>query len=94
MERTPFEDSGAEEEPAPPTEAKGELVPPPRKPPTAVGVAGQPPKPPRPPDPLDLPEVRWARLRELMDRAFDVLDAAGDAIAARLGLRGRDHPDA
>ena len=87
MERTPFEDSGADENPAPPTESQGELVPPPRKPPTAVGVTGQPPRPPRPPHPEDLPEVRWSGFRRLVDRAFDVLDAVGDAIAARLGLR-------
>jgi hypothetical protein len=90
MERTPFEDSDAEEVPAPPTEPQGELVPPPRTPPTAIGAAGLPPRPPRPPrpvDPEDLPDVPWRRLRQALDRAFDVLDAAGDAIARRIGLR-------
>ncbi len=84
MERTPFEDSGAEEVPAPPTKAQGELVQPPWKPPTAIATAGQPP---RPPYPDDEPEMARRRVWQLIERAFDVLDAAGDAIAARLGLR-------
>jgi hypothetical protein len=84
MERTPFEDSGAEEVPVPPTEAQGELVPPPRKPPTAIGVAGQPP---RPPHPDDDPEMPRRRVWQFIESVFDVLDAAGDAIATRLGLR-------
>ena len=84
MERTPFEDSGAADFPAPPTEAQGELVPPPRKPPTATGVAGQPP---RPPHPDDDPEVPPRGLRQFFERVFDVLDATGDMIATRLGLR-------
>ena len=84
MERTPFEDSGAEDVPAPPTEAQAELVPPPRKPPTAIGVAGQPP---RLPHPDDDPEMPARGLRQFFERVFDVLDAAGDMIATRLGLR-------
>ena len=84
MERTPFEDSGAEEVPAPPTEAQGELVPPPPKRPTAIPVAGQPP---RPPHRDDDPEMLRRRVWQLIERAFDVLDAAGDALASRLGLR-------
>jgi hypothetical protein len=84
MERTPFEDSGAEEVPAPPTEAQGELVPPPRKPPTAIGVSGPLP---RPPHPDDDPEMPPRGLRLFLERVFDVLDAAGDTLATRLGLR-------
>ena len=84
MERTPFEDSGAEDVPTPPTEAQDELVPPPRTPPTAIDVAGQPP---RPPHPDDDPEMPARGLRHFLERVFDVLDAAGDALASRLGLR-------
>jgi hypothetical protein len=89
MEDRPFESSGAEDPLTPRTEPKGELVPPPRKPPTAVGAPEQPPKPPRPlrPGAGDLPDLERPTLRQVIERALDVLDAAGDAIARRFGLR-------
>jgi hypothetical protein len=69
----------------PPTESQGQLVPPPRKPPTALTAPGSVPDPGR-----QLPARRWqsptgrsdvseAMLRAV-DRALDVLDSVGDAV--------------
>jgi hypothetical protein len=73
------------------TEAKGELTPPPRKPPTAVSAAASDPEP-RPPRPLgrwtapprrtDLPPA----IARAVDAALDTLDSIGDAI--RSAARG------
>ena len=69
----------------PSTESKGELVPPPRKPPTVVSAPASGPDPRR-----QLPARRWptrtghsdvseAMLRAV-DTALDVLDSVGDAV--------------
>src|SRR5512138_765764 len=76
----------------PPTEPKGALIPPPRKPPTAVGAfASQPePRPPRPmrrwDSPINQPDIGRAIVRAV-DGILDLLDAVGDSVrenAARL----------
>ena len=69
----------------PPTESEGQLVPPPRKPPTALTAPASGPDPRR-----QLPARRWqsptghsdvseAMLRAV-DAALDVLDSVGDAV--------------
>jgi hypothetical protein len=69
----------------PSTESQGELVPPPRKPPTALSAPASGPDPRR-----QLPARRWqtrsghsdvseAMLRAV-DRALDTLDSIGDAV--------------
>jgi hypothetical protein len=72
-------------EPTP--EPRGDLVPPPRVPPTAVATSAPMPEP--------LPSRAW-RPPELrrrhaalaaIDAALDMLDNAGDAIAEAIGLR-------
>ncbi len=79
------------EELFPSTEAKGELIPPPREPPTAVGSAtsGPEPRPPR-------SERGWARPRrsdlpravaQAIDAVLDILDSIGDTVRA-WGTRG------
>jgi hypothetical protein len=70
----------------PSTESKGQLVPPPRKPPTAVAGPVSGPEPRR-----DLPvprmeatarsDVSRAMLRAV-DTALDMLDSVGDAVRA------------
>ena len=81
-------DSGAEEQFERQTQEKVELVPPARRPPTAVG-AGTPPLPPRPSRPSHSapePHRRPALFRLLQDlrtavgAALDLADAAADAI--------------
>jgi hypothetical protein len=68
----------------PSTEAKGELNPPPRKPPTAVGAAPSEPEP-RPPR----SERGWSRPRrsdvpravaQAVDAVLDMLDSIGDSV--------------
>ena len=68
----------------PSTEAKGELNPPPRKPPTAVGSAASEPEP-RP----TRPERVWAGPRrsnvprpvaQAVDAVLDMLDSIGDIV--------------
>ena len=76
----------------PTTEAKGELTPPPRKPPTAVSAdASEPePRPPRPSRRWDIPPRRSdlpRGLAQAIDTALDILDSIGDSVrstAARL----------
>jgi len=79
----------------PEPEPRGDLVPPPRTPPTAVGAAT--------PDPDDeaprriralarfeaglRPAPQRARFARTIDAALDALDVAGDAIAEAIGLR-------
>src|SRR5437870_10361420 len=81
-------DSGSEEEFERQTQEDAELVPPARRPPTAVG-AGTPPLPPRPSRPSHSapePHRRPALFRLLQDlrtavgAALDLADAAADAI--------------
>jgi hypothetical protein len=69
---------------------RGDLVPPPRHPPTAVG-AGTPSPEPRRTNVVRAEAARTAPLVELLGHALtlalDALDAAGDAVAERLGIR-------
>ena len=96
---TPDEQPGAErptgpesfsgDEP-PPTQTEGALVPPPRKPPTAVGAAAEsfPPNPARFSEPWRRPG--WGhrtRFAQLATQIFDTLDAIADRIAEELRLR-------
>jgi hypothetical protein len=71
-------------------EPRGDLVPPVRHPPTAVG-AGTPSPEPRSPAVVRSEIQHWPSLLALFDHAMtlalDVLDAAGDAVAERLGIR-------
>jgi len=69
----------------PTTEPKGDLVPPPRKPPTAVSAdAAEPePRPPRSSRRWDIPTRRSDLPRgvaQAIDAALDVLDSIGDTI--------------
>lgn len=70
-------------------EPRGDLVPPVRHPPTAAG-AGTPSPEPRPPA-IVRSAMLGPPLLELVDHAvtlaLDALDAAGDAVAERLGIR-------
>lgn len=71
----------------PATETKGELTPPPRKPPTAVTAeAAEPePRPPRPSRRWDIPTRRSdlpRNVAQAIDAALDVLDAIGDSVRA------------
>lgn len=78
------------EDDVPPPEPLGDLVPPVRHPPTAVG-AGIPSPEPRPPAVMRTQIEHRPPLLALLDHAvtlaLDVLDAAGDAVAERLGIR-------
>ena len=74
---------------APQTEPKGELIPPPRKPPTAVAADAAEPEP-RPPRSVQ----RWKRptrgpvpkaIVRAVDAVLDVLDSVGDAVRAAAG---------
>lgn len=78
----------------PSTESKGQLVPPPRKPPTAVSAPASGPEPRR-----ALPARRWqspatrsdvsqAMLRAV-DAALDMLDSLGDAVREAAGRISR-----
>ena len=76
-----------EDELAPLTEPKGELTPPPRKPPTAVSgaVSGPEPRPPRPSRVWDRPAQapRFpSPVVQAVDAVLDVLDAIGDSVRA------------
>lgn len=65
------------------TAPSGDLVVPPRKPPTAVGLIVPPS-----PDRHRRPSVRRKdRLASVVDRAFDVVDELADAVAEALNLR-------
>jgi hypothetical protein len=75
---------------APPTQTEGALVPPPGKPPTAIGAAAES----FPPDPARFSEAwrrpGWGhrtRAAQLATKIFDTLDAIGDRIAEQLRLR-------
>ena len=74
----------------PDPEPRGDLVPPVRHPPTAVG-AGSPSLEPRPPSVVRTEIERWPPLLAFFGHALtlalDTLDAAGDAVAERLGIR-------
>ena len=75
---------------APPTQTEGALVPPPRKPPTAVGAAAEafPPDPTRMSEPWRRPG--WGhrtRVAQLATEIFNTLDAIADRIAQNFRLR-------
>src|SRR6267143_5597451 len=78
-------DSGAEEQFERQTQEKAELVPPARRPPTAVGAA-TPPRPPRPPARVPEPHPRplvfhpLQDLRELAGAILELVDVVADAI--------------
>jgi hypothetical protein len=71
-------------------EPRGDLVPPVRHPPTPAG-AGMPPSGPRPSSVVRADAIQRPALVALLGHAFtlalDALDAAGDAVAERLGIR-------
>lgn len=74
----------------PPTEPRNALVPPSRRPPTAIGTGT--PEPPRPPRrPRHVHRERQVRLfpalGRVVTRVLDALDTVGEAIAVNLGLR-------
>ena len=74
-------------EPTPRPEPGGDLLPPTRHPPTAVGIATPPPPPP--PRALPRPRSRsglLATVRAGVDAALDAADAVGDAIREAIGL--------
>ena len=88
-------DSGREEEFERQTQEDAELVPPARRPPTAVG-AGTPPLPPRPsgpsrstPEPHRRPALfrLLQTVRAAVGAVLDLADAAVDAVTK--GLQGR-----
>lgn len=76
-------------DPTPRPEPRGDLLPPTRRPPTALAVATPPP----PPRPRALPRPRrtglLATLRAGVDAALDAADAVGDAIREAIGLDRR-----
>ena len=88
-------DSGSEEEFERQTQGEAELVPPVRRPPTAVGAGTTPPPPPnpRPSDPGPTPHPRpllWRLLqtvRTSLGAVLDLADAAAEVIVR--GLTGR-----
>src|SRR5205823_8110401 len=88
-------DSGSEQEFERQTQEKAELVPPVRRPPTAVGAGTTPPPPPspRPSDPGPAPHHRpvlWRLLqtvRTSLGAVLDLADAAAEVIVR--GLTGR-----
>jgi len=76
---------------SPPTEPRGELVPPPRKPPTAISGPVEGPFPPRPRRFVEAwRQPGWrgqSRLTRLTNEFFDALDGVADRVAEQLGLR-------
>jgi hypothetical protein len=73
--------------PTPPTQSFGNLVPPPKVPPTALALASPEPLPHRRPS---FPELYDAgALQRLIARTFDFVDNIADSVAAGLGLRER-----
>lgn len=75
---------------SPPTQTEGALVPPPRKPPTAIGAAAEsfPPNPARFSEPWRRPGWRHrTRFAQIATEIFNTLDAIADRIAEELRLR-------
>jgi hypothetical protein len=68
----------------PPTEPSGDLVPPPRVPPTAVATLSPEPLPYRP---SRQPYLRSNALWRLVDRTLDAVDGLADSVAEGLGFR-------
>lgn len=98
---TPNEQSGGERpsgpesfsafDESPPTQPEGGLIPPPRKPPTAIGAAADPLFPPnRQRRVEDWRQPGWGHrtpYAHLATAIFDALDAVADRIAQTLRLR-------
>ncbi len=78
------EPSLPDDDPTPPTEPKGALIPPPRVPPTAVSAAaaGPEPRPPRPVRSRSSPKRPRPRpwLFHTVKTALDVLDGVADGL--------------
>ncbi len=81
------EPSLPDDDPTPPTQPKGALLPPPRLPPTAVSAAAAGPEP-RPPRPVrswsttpEQPHRRPALFRAVR-RTFQILDGIADGLSA------------
>ena len=73
--------------PIPATQPTGDLVPPPKVPPTALALASPAPLPHRRPSPPDLFDA--SALQRAIALAFDIVDTFADTVAEGLGLRGR-----
>lgn len=76
-----------EDDPTPPTDPFGELVPPPKVPPTALALASPAPLPHRRPSAPDLYDA--SALQRLITQTLDLVDSIADTVAEGLGLRGR-----
>jgi len=76
-----------EDDPTPPTQPFGDLVPPPKVPPTALALASPAPLPHRPSSSPELYDA--SALQRLIAQTFDFVDNIADAVAAGLGLRDR-----
>jgi len=76
-----------EDDPTPPTQPFGDLVPPPKVPPTALALASPAPLPHRRPSSPELFDA--SALQRLIAQTFDFVDNIADTVAAGLGLRDR-----
>ena len=76
-----------DDDPTPPTQPFGDLVPPPKVPPTALALASPAPLPHRRPSSPDLYDA--STLQRLIAQTFDFVDSIADTVAEGLGLRGR-----
>jgi len=74
------------EDMTPETEPECGLVPPIRRPPTAVAAAASPP-PPRPPMLPRMPRSSVPFIGAMVERVLDTLDLLGDTIASAAGIR-------
>lgn len=85
-----IENEGPPPDEGPPSEPSGGLAPPVRHPPTAVGARTPSPELRRPSIPLAelrVPPELLAFIASAVTSTLDMLDAAGDAVAERLGIR-------
>jgi hypothetical protein len=76
-----------EDDPTPPTQPFGDLVPPPKVPPTALALASPAPLPHRQPASPTLYDA--GALQRLIAQTLDLVDSIADTVAEGLGLRGR-----
>ena len=76
-----------DENPTPPTQPYGDLVPPPKIPPTALALASPAPLPNRRPSTPAMYDVN--SFQQFIAKAFDLVDDFADTVAEGLGLRGR-----